>query len=141
MDGKIVIYWLIFSALVFSLKRRFLWRLGNFLKPLLCYLCFNIVNYNFSSCLFIQQFKREEEHIYHHHKSVIFSFYVFDGNFVMWYCDYGKWSLDRISLDRISWSKVSNNLISWSNYSINWLKRTDGFWQLIEILKSLKYHY
>jgi hypothetical protein len=43
-------------------------------------------------------------------------------------------SLDRISLDRISWSKVSNNLGVWSNYSINWLKRTDGFWQLIEIL-------
>ncbi len=28
---------------------------------------------------------------------------------------YGEWSLDRISLDRISWSKVSNNLGVWPN--------------------------
>ena len=27
----------------------------------------------------------------------------------------GKWSLDQISLDRISWSKVSNNLGVWPN--------------------------
>jgi hypothetical protein len=34
------------------------------------------------------------------------------------YSDRG--SLDQISLDQISWSKVSNNLGVWSNYSINW---------------------
>ncbi len=45
------------------------------------------------------------------------SFCYFKLNF--YYCTlsfyYGKRSLDRISLDRISWSKVSNNLGVWPN--------------------------
>ena len=40
----------------------------------------------------------------------------------------------------ISWPKFWT-LFSWSKNSINCQKRTDGFWQLIKILKSLKYHY
>ena len=63
----------------------------------------------------------------------------------------GKWSLDQNSLDQNCVLSLDQNYVNhltefldgfhWSNYSINWLKRTDGFWQLIEILKSLKYHY
>ncbi len=44
-----------------------------------------------------------------------------------------------IEIMLITWPNFLT-LFTWSNYSINWLKRTDGFWQLIEILKSLKYH-
>ncbi len=45
-----------------------------------------------------------------------------------------------IKIMLITWSNFLT-LFTWSNYLINWFKRTDRFWQLIEILKSLKYHY
>ena len=74
----------------------------------------------------------------------------------------GKRSLDRISVDRNCVLSLDRNYvyhliefhliesvdrnfkkpkIPLLELSINCQKRTYGFWQLIEILKSLKYHY